>query len=96
MAPAGCARPQFILDAGDVPQLVDALVELALGELDFLPRAFFVEQTGAHRDRDLVQIADLHENVVGDPAQADESPLLGKRAAVAEPQLIRRQAPREV
>src|SRR4029079_1048744 len=85
MASSRLRPPSLSGEARVVPQLVDALVELSFGELDFLPRPFLVEQAAVHRDRDLVQIADLHENVVGDPAQADVLPLLGKRASLSGP-----------
>src|SRR5579884_2763948 len=49
----------LVLDAGALPQPVDALMELPFGELDLLPRALLVQESVAHRDRDLIQVADL-------------------------------------
>ena len=71
---------------------LDDLVELTLGELDLGGRAVVVEQSGAHGDGDLVQVADLFEDVLGRLAQAGETALLGEGAPVAEHQLLRRQA----
>ena len=86
-------RNLLVFDAGGVAQLLDGFVELTLRDLDFLTRSFLVQKTFTHRKRDLVEVANLGQDVVGFTAQADESPLLGERATIAQPELVRRQPP---
>lgn len=76
-------------------QLLDDLVQLPLREVDLCRGALGVQQAGAHGDRDLVQVADLAENVIRRAAEAGEAALLGECAAVAEHQLLLREAVRE-
>src|ERR1017187_3025555 len=80
MVPLG---PGSILDAGERRQPVDQRVELLLGEVDLLRGALDVQQSGAHRDRDLVEVADLREDFVGRLSQSMKAALFGERAAVA-------------
>jgi hypothetical protein len=71
-------------------------VQLALRELDLLARAFLVEEAAVDGNRDLVEITDLHENVIGDPAESDVLSFLRKGTALPESQLVRSQAAGEV
>src|SRR3954471_3043808 len=71
-------------------------MELLLGEVDLLRGAVHVEQTSPHGDRDLIQVANLGEDLFGHLAQADEAALLSEGAAVAEDKLGRRKTPREL
>ena len=71
--PTGSGRS--VLDASAVPQTLDALVELLLGEVDFLLGAIGVEQAVAHGDRDLVDVPDLRQHVIRHSAQLDEAAL---------------------
>ena len=70
-------------------------MQLALRQVDFGGRTLGVEQPRAHADRDLVQIADLTEDLVGGLAEPDESALLRQRAAVAKEDVLLREATRE-
>src|SRR5690606_33718401 len=45
-------------------QMIDQHMQLLLREIDLLRRALDVEEPGAHRDRDLVQVADLREDLL--------------------------------
>src|ERR1019366_3183593 len=57
-------RRSLVLDAGIGGEPVDERVELLLREVDLLCSAFDVQEAGAHRDRNLVQVADLREDLV--------------------------------
>src|SRR4051812_31857218 len=73
--------------SGVAPESVDELVQLLLGEVDLLGGTVHVEETGAHRDRHLVQVADLREDLLGDLPEADEAAFLGESAAIAQDEL---------
>src|SRR6185437_6001296 len=87
-------RPALLLDARAVPEPVDALVQLPFGELDLLACAVLVEQPVAHRDGDLIEVADLGEDVVGGAAEPNEAALFGERPTVPQPELLASQPPR--
>src|ERR1035437_1399416 len=87
--------PGLILDAGERRQPVDQRVELLFGEVDLLRGTFDVEEAGPHGYRDLVQVADLREDLVGRLAQSVKAALLGERAAMALDQLVRREVLRK-
>src|SRR5690606_10964567 len=89
--PSVFSLPSFFLSSV-LRQRIDQPVQLLLGEVDLLRRGFDVEQAGAHGDGDLVEIANLGEDLVGVLAQAEEAALLGEGAAVALDQLLRREA----
>src|ERR1017187_1819876 len=76
--------PGLILDAGERRQPVDQRVELLFGEVDLLRGAFDVEEAGPHGYRDLVQVADLREDLVGRLSQSVKAALLGERKATDE------------
>ena len=59
-------------------QFFDDLVQLPFGEVDLGGGALGVEEAGSHRDRHLVQVADLAEDVVRGAAEAGEAALLGE------------------
>src|SRR3954469_19617946 len=82
--------------SGVAPESVDELVQLLLGEVDLLGGTVHVEETGAHRDRHLVQVADLREDFLGDLPEADEAAFLGESAAVPQDELRLREALREL
>jgi hypothetical protein len=63
-------------------------VQLAFREIDFGGCAIGVEQARAHADRDLVEVADLAEDLVGRLAQAGEATLLRHGAAIPEQQIL--------
>src|SRR5690348_11396106 len=88
-------RCDLPLDARVQFQLLDDLVQLPLRQIDLRRCPLRVQQARAHRDRDLVQVANLAEYVVGGAAEAGEAALLGEGAPIAEHELLLRQAPRE-
>src|SRR5258708_6357141 len=67
-------------------------MELALREIDLRRRAIGVEQARAHRYRHLIQVSDLPQNFVRGSPQSHEAAFLRKRAAIAEEDLLGRQA----
>src|ERR1041385_3911866 len=77
-----------VFEAGVVAQALDALVQLVLRQIDFLIRAFLVEQAVPNRRRDLVQIANLGEDLVRVLAQLEIATLVAERAPVAKQQLV--------
>src|ERR1700694_4187027 len=92
---AGIARPLLLLYAGGWAQAVDEIVQLALGQLELLRGAFDVEEAGAHGDADLIEKADLGEDVVSEAAQAVKASLLRLGAAGAGGELLRVEPLRE-
>jgi hypothetical protein len=54
-----------------------------------LARPVGVEQAIAHRDGDLIHVANLREELFGDATETQERAFLGKRSAVTHAELLR-------
>src|SRR5690242_7681931 len=87
--PLPSARNPLPFDSRVALESIDELVELLFGEIYFLGGSIHVEQTSAHRDRDLIQVANLRENFLGHLAETDEPAFLGKGAPIAQNELRR-------
>src|SRR5438270_6794305 len=71
-------------------------MELLLGQLDFLRRPLLVEKTGTHGDRNLIEVPNLREDVVGGTTQLVVASTLRDRAPVPQGELRWREPLREL
>ena len=72
-------------------ELLNNLMQLSLGQIDFGRRTFGVEEASAHADGDLVEIADFAEDLIGGATKPDEPALFRQRPPIPQQNVLLRE-----
>lgn len=84
-------RAESSLYPRERPELLNDLVKLPLGQIDLGRGAFRVEKAGAHADRDLIEIADLAEDLIGGMTESDKPALFRQGPPIPQQNILLRE-----